>query len=284
MAKRGDAALSGEEMLELYYKNKEDKSFNNRDNLRILVAYLSEMVASGVMSDTDALKYCSEKLFDIEEHKEPDERKLCLKLRTVGIIISCIVGASVVTAAVCNALGLDFIFNIFTHEGETTILNVAEQYTGETTAADETTMSESVSETDENVAETESAGGSIATVDELIAICEPGWLPEGYELVETVLDDDTEYSRGHMVYENDSGGKIRLFVSEKDAGMCYFTYNDAEYYESYEYGGVIHKFYSDNGYLNAIWQSDIYIFEIMSYDIDSYTLKKIVNSYYEESE
>lgn len=284
MAKRSDAVLSGEEMLEIYYKNKKDKSLDNRENLRRLVAYMSELVAEGIITDTEALEFCTDKLYDMEEHKEPDKRKLFMKFNMAGVVVTGVIGASLIAAVVCSAFGIDFIFNIFTREGETTILNVAEQYSSETVETDETSGSEIDSETGEDGDETEISGGSIATVDELIEICEPGWLPDGYELVETVLDNDNEYSRGHMLYENDMQEKINVSVYEKKDGSSYYAYNDSEYYERYEYCSIIYEIYSDNGHLNVVWQSDGYVFDVMAENIGLDLLKKIVNSYYEENE
>lgn len=206
MPKCNDAALSGKEMQELYYKNKEDKSFDNPENLHILLAYQSEQIADGVTFDTDVLEFCTDRLFRYEKHREPDRARLHKKFTVIGVIMTVFLGGTIATSVVCSAFGLNLFANIFTHEVEKTVLNVVEEYTGAWNE-DDTSAEEEVTGT-----------GGVATLlteEELIETGQPGWLPDGYELLDATLYSIADYYMGYLCYTNGEGQDICVFVSDK---------------------------------------------------------------------
>jgi hypothetical protein len=278
MSKRTKTALSGEEMLELYKNNIIDENFDNPQSLRNLLEYQSELIAAGKSSDTEILTMCSERLFKSEKHKEPDPNRLFPKLRLLIIFLIGMTILTLATATVCEAFGFDFFENIFMRSGETTLIYANVDNPNQLGISDGVEY-EIYGDSNEEEADTEET--TVMTKEELIESFKPKWLPDGYELTDSYADETVGKSIYHFCYESNDA-VINISVNSDDTNYAYQNNNDGDYYETYEYAGISHIISTNNDTIMVCWKMQNRIFDIMATNVDINTLKRIINSYYEE--
>lgn len=315
MKKRAKTALSGREMLDLYKNNKTDENFDNAESLRNLLEYLTCLVENGDSEHMEVLKFCTEKLFEAEKHKRPYAKEFILHFRVLIFIIIYVAVFLMATARVCEAFGVEFFENVFMRIGEFTVINVNvenqspyggdgekpahttdDNYEEQSDSADdesestaneyEDTFGESEGTTVESEtagkAGTENAGDIIAYLDEEAFSYLPWWVPTGYELTDMESDCLLGLVSYDFFYENGDGTIHISVFGVDDGGYGVKVANDGSYYEDYVYADVSHIIASNNDYMSAIWLDGNLVFNMVTDDLEVLTIKRIINSYYEE--
>lgn len=113
-------------------------------------------------------------------------------------------------------------------------------------------------------------------------VAAPGWLPEGFELIEVKVSPTPRLVGFHAAYECGErflAVSIRQYANAEDASSSIFEKDDTPV-TLYEHSGITHYIMSNYDQLTAVWMNGNILYSIHG-DLSEEELQRIIDSVYD---